>query len=134
MESANAKVKTCHTCHQTLPPDHFHKDRTHRDGLSNICKACKATNDRKRERSVYYAKRRRKRSAKGRCPNCGRPKPCVSCGTYQRAYRQRNKDRFAAYRQRYAEARTKQQPEPQETATGHSDDGTVKEINPDETL
>jgi hypothetical protein len=98
-------VKLCSHCRQTLPQTFFHRDRTKSDGLSSTCKACRKASDSKRQRSTYYAKRRRKRTAKGLCPNHGKPKPCLSCSTYQRTYqavyRETNKERFPAYREKY---------------------------------
>jgi len=45
----SAEMKTCGTCHKSLPLDNFHKNTTKSQGLSGRCKACTSVHRKKYE-------------------------------------------------------------------------------------
>jgi hypothetical protein len=62
-------MKQCYKCNRSLPESTFQKDKSRCDGLSNVCKECKAVRDRLREisgkRKEYYRLRDKERAKNG---------------------------------------------------------------------
>ena len=59
-------MRQCSKCKITYDESNFYKDRTHKDGLSSVCKDCR------REYNILYRQRRLKL---GLCYDCGKPRP-----------------------------------------------------------
>jgi len=59
-------LKQCTKCKITYHESNFHKDRTHKDNLSSVCKDCR------REYMIYFRQQRLKH---GLCYDCGKTRP-----------------------------------------------------------
>lgn len=56
-------MKTCYKCKETKTPDNFTKNKRYKDGLNDICKPCKKTNNAKvKEKTALYSKKYREKN------------------------------------------------------------------------
>jgi 5-methylcytosine-specific restriction endonuclease McrA len=76
-------VKMCSMCKETLTVEHFHLNRSRKDGRADACKACFKTVSRKHyenNKGAYLERNNRTRKKNREMVKQLKSRPCMDCG------------------------------------------------------